>query len=76
MEVVVCSQVDSDGDGYLSCFQVLLALKEIIPPELLTEEEEIYVYRVLASILNIDIDILLTLLTLPTKGGSYVATLR
>ncbi|KAG7320533.1 hypothetical protein KOW79_016386 [Hemibagrus wyckioides] len=39
--------VDSDGDGYLSCFQVLLALKEIIPPELLTEEEEIYVYRIL-----------------------------
>ncbi|KAF5890796.1 proline-rich protein 36-like isoform X4, partial [Clarias magur] len=37
--------VDSDGDGYLSCFQVLLALKEIIPPELLTEDEEIYVYR-------------------------------
>ncbi|XP_017566805.1 uncharacterized protein LOC108435459 isoform X2 [Pygocentrus nattereri] len=39
--------VDSDGDGYLSCFQVLLALKEVIPPELLTEEEEIYVYRIL-----------------------------
>ncbi|XP_049330954.1 mucin-12 [Astyanax mexicanus] len=39
--------VDSDGDGYISCFQVLLALKEIIPPELLTEEEEIYVYRIL-----------------------------
>ncbi|XDV25025.1 hypothetical protein PO909_029028 [Leuciscus waleckii] len=38
---------DSDGDGYLSCIQVLLALKEIIPPELLTEEEEIYVYRIL-----------------------------
>ncbi|TRY65064.1 hypothetical protein DNTS_026086, partial [Danionella cerebrum] len=34
---------DSDGDGYLSCLQVLLALKEIIPPELLTEEEEIYI---------------------------------
>lgn len=45
-----CLQVDSDGDGYLSCFEVLLALKEIIPPELLTEEEEIYVYRVLKSI--------------------------
>lgn len=39
-------QADSDGDGYLSCIQVLEALKEIIPPELLTEEEEIYVYRV------------------------------
>ncbi|GAA6082110.1 uncharacterized protein LOC122343470 isoform X1, partial [Tachysurus ichikawai] len=45
--MVTCLQVDSDGDGYLSCFQVLLALKEIIPPELLTEEEEIYVYRIL-----------------------------
>ncbi|KAI5093927.1 hypothetical protein C0J45_15651 [Silurus meridionalis] len=39
--------VDTDSDGYLSCFQVLLALKDIIPPELLTEEEEIYVYRIL-----------------------------
>ncbi|XP_062374052.1 uncharacterized protein LOC134062152 [Sardina pilchardus] len=38
---------DSDGDGYLSCFQVLLALKEIVPSELLSEEEEIYVYRIL-----------------------------
>ncbi|XP_043093884.1 uncharacterized protein LOC122343470 isoform X2 [Puntigrus tetrazona] len=43
----LCLQADSDGDGYLSCLQVLLALKEIIPPELLTEEEEIYVYRIL-----------------------------
>lgn len=39
-------QEDSDGDGYISCFQVLLALKNIIPPELLSDEEEIYVYRV------------------------------
>ncbi|XP_055046433.2 uncharacterized protein [Misgurnus anguillicaudatus] len=38
---------DSDGDGYLSCLQVLVALKEIIPAELLTEDEEIYVYRIL-----------------------------
>ncbi|XP_035536553.1 uncharacterized protein LOC118342185 [Morone saxatilis] len=37
---------DSDGDGYISCLQVLLALKNIIPPELLSDEEEIYVYRV------------------------------
>lgn len=43
----VFEAADSDGDGYLSCLQVLLALKEIIPPELLTEEEEIYVYRIL-----------------------------
>lgn len=39
-------QEDSDGDGYISCLQVLLALKNIIPPELLSDEEEIYVYRV------------------------------
>ncbi|KAI4803432.1 hypothetical protein KUCAC02_006981 [Chaenocephalus aceratus] len=37
---------DSDGAGYLSCLQVLLALKNIIPPELLSDKEEIYVYRV------------------------------
>lgn len=39
-------QEDSDGDGYISCLQVLLALKNIVPPELLSDEEEIYVYRV------------------------------
>ncbi|XP_058842493.1 uncharacterized protein LOC131697472 [Acipenser ruthenus] len=37
---------DSDGDGYLTCFQVLVALKEIVPPSALTDAEEIYVYRV------------------------------
>nr|XP_023008424.2 uncharacterized protein LOC101478573 isoform X2 [Maylandia zebra] len=41
---------DSDGDGYISCLQVLLALKNIIPPELLSEEEEIYVYRILEMV--------------------------
>ncbi|KAK2859163.1 hypothetical protein Q5P01_003783 [Channa striata] len=41
---------DSDGDGYISCLQVLLALKNIIPPELLSNEEEIYVYRILEMV--------------------------
>eukprot|EP00063_Salmo_salar_P034009 XP_014008844.1 PREDICTED: mucin-5AC-like isoform X3 [Salmo salar] len=42
--------VDSDADGYISCLQVLLALKKIIPPELLSDEEEIYVYRILEMV--------------------------
>ncbi|XP_035280911.1 uncharacterized protein LOC118231321 isoform X1 [Anguilla anguilla] len=42
--------VDSDGDGYLTCYQVLLALKEIAPPEVLTDSEEIYVYRILEMV--------------------------
>ncbi|KAM4569994.1 uncharacterized protein PAE49_009251 isoform 2-T2 [Odontesthes bonariensis] len=41
---------DSDGDGYISCLQVLLALKTIIPPELLSDEEEIHVYRILEMV--------------------------
>ncbi|KAM6895751.1 uncharacterized protein FYW49_019629 [Xenentodon cancila] len=41
---------DSDGDGYISCLQVLLALKTIIPPELLSDAEEIYVYRILEMV--------------------------
>ncbi|KAK5895827.1 hypothetical protein CgunFtcFv8_009484 [Champsocephalus gunnari] len=41
---------DSDGAGYLSCLQVLLALKNIIPPELLSDKEEIYVYRILEMV--------------------------
>ncbi|XP_030296066.1 nascent polypeptide-associated complex subunit alpha, muscle-specific form-like isoform X2 [Sparus aurata] len=41
---------DSDADGYISCLQVLLALKNIIPPELLSDEEEIYVYRILEMV--------------------------
>ncbi|XP_071358591.1 uncharacterized protein [Trachinotus anak] len=41
---------DSDDDGYISCLQVLLALKNIIPPELLSDEEEIYVYRILEMV--------------------------
>ncbi|XP_041637040.1 uncharacterized protein LOC121505638 [Cheilinus undulatus] len=41
---------DADGDGYISCLQVLLALKNILPAELLSEEEEIYVYRILEMV--------------------------
>ncbi|XP_023808268.1 mucin-17 isoform X2 [Oryzias latipes] len=41
---------DSSGDGYISCLQVLLALKTIIPEEHLSEEEEIYVYRILEMV--------------------------
>ncbi|XP_075886056.1 uncharacterized protein LOC142890713 isoform X2 [Nelusetta ayraudi] len=41
---------DADGDGYISCLQVLLTLKTIIPPKLLSEEEEIYVYRILEMV--------------------------
>nr|XP_049617159.1 uncharacterized protein LOC125992290 isoform X2 [Syngnathus scovelli] len=41
---------DSDGDGYISCVQVVDALKRIVPAELLSEEEEIYVYRILALV--------------------------
>ncbi|KAJ1163633.1 hypothetical protein NDU88_004089 [Pleurodeles waltl] len=39
--------VDTDGDGYLNCLQVLMALKEIVPSEALTDAEELYVYRIL-----------------------------
>ncbi|XP_061618446.1 uncharacterized protein LOC133472104 isoform X2 [Phyllopteryx taeniolatus] len=41
---------DSDADGYISCIQVVDALKRIIPAEILSEEEEIYVYRILALV--------------------------
>nr|XP_043876578.1 uncharacterized protein LOC122766049 isoform X1 [Solea senegalensis] len=41
---------DSDGDGYISCLQVLLALKSIVPLQLLSDEEEIYVYRILEMV--------------------------
>ncbi|XP_041442209.1 uncharacterized protein LOC121401483 [Xenopus laevis] len=39
--------VDSDGDGYLDCLEVLMALKEIVPPGALSDAEELYVYRIL-----------------------------
>ncbi|XP_029681647.1 uncharacterized protein isoform X2 [Takifugu rubripes] len=43
-------EADSDGDGYISSIQALLALKNIVPAELLSEEEEIYVYRILEMV--------------------------
>ncbi|XP_062415471.1 uncharacterized protein LOC119210217 [Pungitius pungitius] len=41
---------DAGGDGYISCLRALLALKSIIPPERLSDEEEIYVYRILEMV--------------------------
>ncbi|XP_073479666.1 uncharacterized protein [Aquarana catesbeiana] len=38
--------VDTDEDGYLDCLQVLMALKEIVPSNALSDAEELYVYRV------------------------------
>nr|XP_023672584.1 uncharacterized protein LOC111846538 isoform X3 [Paramormyrops kingsleyae] len=49
----VFEAVDRDGDGYLTCVQVLLALKEVVPQEVLSEEEEIYVCRVITDILEL-----------------------
>ncbi|XP_075062079.1 uncharacterized protein LOC142150791 [Mixophyes fleayi] len=39
--------VDTDEDGYLDCLQVLMALKEIVPENALSDAEELYVYRIL-----------------------------
>ncbi|XP_073431386.1 uncharacterized protein [Dendrobates tinctorius] len=39
--------VDTDEDGYLDCLQVLMALKEIVPGNALSDAEEFYVYRIL-----------------------------
>ncbi|XP_077399717.1 uncharacterized protein LOC144034662 [Vanacampus margaritifer] len=41
---------DADADGYISCIQVVDALKQIVPADLLSDEEEIYVYRILALV--------------------------
>ncbi|XP_034433795.1 uncharacterized protein LOC117757120 isoform X2 [Hippoglossus hippoglossus] len=41
---------DGDGDGYISSLQALLALKHVIPSELLSDEEEIYVCRILEMV--------------------------
>ncbi|XP_061745052.1 uncharacterized protein LOC133544043, partial [Nerophis ophidion] len=41
---------DTDQDGYISCIQVVDALKSIVPAELLSDQEEIYVYRILALV--------------------------
>jgi len=50
--MLISVQEDADGDGYISCLQALLALKSVIPPELLSDEEEIYVYRVSLSFIK------------------------
>ncbi|KAM5171222.1 uncharacterized protein ACMZJ9_003966 [Mantella aurantiaca] len=39
--------VDTDKDGFLDCLQVLMALKEIVPANALSDAEELYVYRIL-----------------------------
>ncbi|MEE6480094.1 hypothetical protein FKM82_012456 [Ascaphus truei] len=39
--------VDNDEDGYLNCLQVLMGLKEIVPSNVLSDAEELYVYRIL-----------------------------
>ncbi|XP_060925151.1 histone-lysine N-methyltransferase 2D isoform X2 [Limanda limanda] len=41
---------DGDGDGYISSVQALLALKHVIPSEMLSDEEEIYVCRILEMV--------------------------
>ncbi|XP_061839659.1 uncharacterized protein [Nerophis lumbriciformis] len=41
---------DTDEDGYISCIQVVDALKSIVPAELLSDQEEVYVYRILALV--------------------------
>ncbi|XP_062239128.1 serine/arginine repetitive matrix protein 1 isoform X2 [Platichthys flesus] len=41
---------DGDGDGYISSLQALLALKHVIPSEMLSDEEEIYVCRILEMV--------------------------
>ncbi|XP_067906237.1 uncharacterized protein [Heterodontus francisci] len=43
-------EVDNDNDGYLSCVEVVMALKEMVPLGALTDSEEIYIYRVLESL--------------------------
>ncbi|XP_071824018.1 uncharacterized protein [Apostichopus japonicus] len=43
----VFSTVDEDDDGYLSCFETLMALKGISGAQKLTEKEESYIVRVL-----------------------------
>lgn len=43
----VFSTVDEDKDGYLNCFETLMALKGISGAQKLTEKEEAYIVRVL-----------------------------
>ena len=39
-------QIDENGDGYLNCFETMLALKGVTNINNMTEKEEEYVYRV------------------------------
>ncbi|XP_072340865.1 uncharacterized protein [Scyliorhinus torazame] len=43
-------EVDNDNDGCLSCVEVVMALKEMVPLGALTDSEEIYIYRILESL--------------------------
>ncbi|XP_048464014.1 uncharacterized protein LOC125485406 isoform X2 [Rhincodon typus] len=43
-------EVDKDNDGYLTCVEVIMALKEMVTFETLTDSEEIYIYRILESL--------------------------
>ncbi|XP_078423772.1 uncharacterized protein LOC144696402 [Cetorhinus maximus] len=43
-------EVDNDNDGCLSCVEVVMALKEMVPLGALTHSEEIYIYRILESL--------------------------
>ncbi|XP_048405307.1 uncharacterized protein LOC125461040 isoform X2 [Stegostoma tigrinum] len=43
-------EVDKDNDGYLTCAEVIMALREMVPFETLTDSEEIYIYRILESL--------------------------
>ncbi|XP_059834490.1 uncharacterized protein LOC132398701 isoform X15 [Hypanus sabinus] len=39
-------EVDNNNDGYLSCAELVTALKEMVPLGALTDSEEIYIYRI------------------------------
>ncbi|XP_067855357.1 uncharacterized protein [Heptranchias perlo] len=43
-------EVDNDNDGHLSCVEVVMGLKEIVPSGALTDSEEIYIYRILETV--------------------------
>ncbi|XP_072123521.1 uncharacterized protein [Mobula birostris] len=43
-------EVDNNNDGYLSCAELVTALKEMAPLGALTDSEEIYIYRILESL--------------------------
>ncbi|XP_069760482.1 uncharacterized protein [Narcine bancroftii] len=43
-------EVDNNIDGYLSCTELVTALKEMVPLAALTDSEESYIYRILESL--------------------------